>query len=101
VVYPLNGMLTCSDPPPTISWTPEGYTRYRVFISWTPQFVSKTSVNSGDTLLKTTYWNVPPKKWAKACSNAAANGMLYFRVYGRNKITNMAEWSEVSPVQVW
>jgi hypothetical protein len=66
--------------PPTITWDPAQYDKYKVFISWDPNFQGTKTVNSGDTLLKTTSWTVPQKKWKNACSHAQAT--LYIRVQG-------------------
>jgi hypothetical protein len=99
VTFPARtGDWDCNDPPPTITWTPEVYDRFRVFISWVPLFSGTKKVSSGDKLLRTTSWTVPQKKWNKVCSNANPN--LYFRVYGKSSVTGRAELSETATVQV-
>jgi hypothetical protein len=98
VVVPMDGDVTCLDPPPTITWTPETYNRYRVFVSWDPGFGGKRKVTSGDTLLRVTSWTVPPRKWARACSKAAPD--LYVRVFGKSTVTKTSEVSETVTLQV-
>jgi len=98
ITFPLAGQLTCLDPPPTISWSPEVYNRFKVFVSWSATFLKTAQVTSGSTLLKGLSWTMPAKKWAKVCAGAKPN--LYFRVFGKNKATGLAELSETSVVQV-
>jgi len=98
ITFPLAGQLLCGGPAPTITWSPETYDRFKVYIAWTPLFNGKLKVTSGKTLLKTNFWTVTPKKWIKACANANPN--LFFRVYGKKLGTTSAELSEISTVQV-
>ena len=80
---PLDGeVLDCraGAAPPTITWNPSRYDRYRVFVSWNPTFPSTQRITSGDTLLKTPSWTVPLKKWSRVCGHAGASA--YIRVLG-------------------
>jgi hypothetical protein len=93
VVDPVaGGSVDCSDPRnlrPTISWDPDGYDRFRVFISPDPAFGKGQRVSSGDTLLKTTSYTPPVKKWRSACSKALAanpgSPTLYIEVFGLDR----------------
>jgi hypothetical protein len=79
LIDPLAGAtLDCSAAPPTIVWTPGAYDKFRVYMSWTPNFVNK--ISSGDTMLRTTSWTVPAKKWNAVCSNATTS--IYIKVLG-------------------
>jgi hypothetical protein len=98
VTFPLQGDVDCNDPPPVVTWTPHIFDRFRVFVAWTPFFSTKAKITSGDTLLKTTSWTIPLKKWNKVCANA--NPTLYFRVYGKKAGTTLASTSEISAVIV-
>ena len=66
--------------PPTITWDPGQYDKFRVSISWAASFSSKQRVTSGDKLMTATSWTVPLKFWRKLCKNAKPT--LYFRVDG-------------------
>jgi len=81
-----------------ITWSPEIYNRFKVFVSWLPTFPEEKRVTSGDTLLKTTSWRVPAKKWRNLCSRA--NPVLYIKVLDRSKSTGVKESSEVVAVTV-
>ncbi len=85
VVDPTPGeVLSCSTPaPPTITWLPGGYDRYRVFVSWDPNLAGKTKVSSGGNLLRSASYTVPLKKWLRACANAGQG--LYIAVYGLDR----------------
>jgi len=98
ITFPLAGQLTCADPPPTITWSPEIYNRFKVFVSWSAQFFGTAQVTSGSTLLRKTFYILPLKKWKRACLNA--NPYLYIRVLGKNTVTSKVELSEVSTVKV-
>ncbi|HXI04129.1 MAG TPA: hypothetical protein VNI57_13220 [Candidatus Saccharimonadales bacterium] len=83
------GTLDCGDPRvvrPTFAWDDDGYDRFRVFIGWDPGFGKGLRLTSGDTLLRTTSWTPPRKKWRKACAQALAsdpsNPTLYVTVLG-------------------
>jgi hypothetical protein len=65
-------------PAPTIAWTSGAYDRYRVEISWLPDFTSK--ITSGSTLLKTTSWRPGTLKWKRLC--ARSDTSLHVRVLG-------------------
>jgi hypothetical protein len=83
VTSPVEGatLMSCTAPP-TITWLPDVYTKFKVQISWDPNFAGKRKVTNGDTFIKTTSWAVPAKKWKKACTNATPS--LYIRVFGKN-----------------
>jgi hypothetical protein len=99
VTFPTQtGQWDCTMGPPTITWSPEIYNRFRVFISWVPLFSGSKKLTSGDTLLKNPWWTMPNKKWAKACANANPN--IYIKVYGKIAGTTTAELSEVATIQV-
>jgi len=80
---PLDGeSLDCSagSVPPTITWDPAQYDRYRVYVSWSRKFVGTHTITSGDTMLDVDSWTVPRKKWRKVCDNMWAS--IYIRVLG-------------------
>lgn len=83
ITSPVEGeTLASCTAPPTITWLPDVYTKFKVQISWDPNFAGKRKVTNGDTFIKTTSWIVPAKKWKKACTNATPD--LYIRVFGKN-----------------
>jgi pectate lyase len=94
VTFPLDGDVTCADPPPIITWSPETYDRFKVFIGSTPTF--NTKVTSGKKLLLTTYWTVPVTKWAAICGKGSP--YLYIKVLGKKAGTKRLEYSEVDSV---
>jgi len=96
VVAPLSGAVTCADPPPTISWTPEVYDRFKVLVGTDPMF--SWQITSGKNLLRTTSWTIPRKKWSALCSRANPN--LFVRVYGKAAHSTAAELSEVDVLTV-
>jgi hypothetical protein len=99
VTFPLLAAdVACGGPPPTIEWSPETYDRYRVLVGWDPSFEGRRKVTSGDRLLRSTSWTIPPRKWARACAKAAPN--LHFKVFGRSTITRQAEFSETVTIRV-
>ena len=98
VTFPLAGDLTCADPPPMITWSPETYDRFRVMVSWLATFPAEKTVTSGDTLLRTTSWTVPARKWSKLCSQA--DRALYFKVLGKTAANGAKEYSEVAAIAV-
>jgi hypothetical protein len=78
-------ILDCTSPAtsqPTISWHQAQYDKFKVFINTVPAFTSTSGVNSGTTLLKTTSWHVPAKKWTNLCKKATNGGALYVKVMG-------------------
>jgi len=85
ILDPMDGDAASCGSPPTISWSPYIYDRFRVFISSDPSFRKRTTVTSGDTLIRDTSWTVPPRKWRHACRNGAPG--LFLRVMGKNSIT--------------
>ncbi|MBI3449005.1 MAG: thrombospondin type 3 repeat-containing protein [Acidobacteria bacterium] len=94
VTFPLVASdIHCNGLPPIIKWTPEVYNRFRVLVSWDPAFASGTVVTSGSTLLKTPQYPLPPRKWAKLCTNAAPD--LYFKVFGKKTKSTLTEFTEV------
>jgi hypothetical protein len=66
--------------PPTIAWQPGPYDRFRVTISDDSDFPARSTIGSGDTLLRTTSWAVPRKKWRRLCDGTRTS--LYIRVLG-------------------
>ncbi|MBI3447577.1 MAG: hypothetical protein HY049_01460 [Acidobacteria bacterium] len=90
VIAPRPGdLLDCTDPNlyrPTVKWDADGYDRFRVVLSPYMGFSKRTSITSGDTLLRTTSYTLPPKKWRNACAGArAANPVaptLFIQVLG-------------------
>src|SRR5262249_50834784 len=74
---------------PTFKWDAAGYDVFRVLMSPTPGFLAGAVVTSGSTLLKTTSYNVPVKKWSSACQKALAAGpnnpTLFIQVLGVDK----------------
>ncbi len=95
VTFPLNGDITCSDPAPTVSWTPETYDQFKVFVGTSPAFNMK--VTSGKKLLRTTSWMVPATKWRTICKKAGS--ALYIKVIGSVAGTKTRESSEVVTLQ--
>ncbi|HEY3177132.1 MAG TPA: Ig-like domain-containing protein [Candidatus Polarisedimenticolia bacterium] len=96
ITFPLNGDITCADPPPTITWTPEIYTGFRVFVATNPNFA--TRITSGKKLLSPTAWTVTPAKWAAICGKGAPS--LFIKVLGKVVGTKRQEFSEISGVRV-
>jgi hypothetical protein len=92
LTVPVTGdTLDCSDPintQPVIQWSPGQYDKFKVFISWDPDFRKKRRVSSGRRMLTATSWSPPRLKWRKACRQAAkanpANPVLYIQVKGRD-----------------
>ncbi len=84
-------LLDCSDPAvarPTFTWDPDGYDRFRVYLSSDPGFGKGTFVTSGDGLRPGTSWEPSAKKWRKACTKAIAanpiNPEMFIRVLGKD-----------------
>lgn len=96
VTAPLDGTITCAAPPPTITWTPERYNRFKVFLGADPAFMVR--VTSGDKLLRAPSWTVPAAKWRKIC--AKVNPTLYIKVFGKVAGTKTSEFSEVDALLV-
>jgi plastocyanin len=84
--------------PPTLVWTASGFDRFKVFISSDPGFAGTKKVSSGSTLLKTTTWTPPLKKWKKICLQAAPT--LYIKVFGKSRATKQTQTSDVVSVQI-
>ena len=96
VTFPLEGDVTCADPPPTITWSPETYDRFEVFISSSPRFPKKAS--SGRRPLTGTFWTVPAGQWGDICGRGGA--YLYIKVLGRKAGTRLFEYSEVETLTI-
>jgi hypothetical protein len=97
ITSPLEGTsLASCEVPPTIRWNPDVFNRFRVFVSWDTNFAGKRKVTSGDTLLRTTSWTVPLKKWRRACGRAAPD--LYVKVFGKSTVTRTTSFSGVVTV---
>jgi hypothetical protein len=95
VTHPLNGEVRCSDPPPEVTWTPEMYNRFRVFLATDPYFT--TRVTSGERLLWATRWRIPAEDWSRIC-RGTGEVTLFIRVLGRKSGTRVSEFSEVAAV---
>jgi len=83
ITSPTNGaVLDCRPgaPRPTIAWAPAQYDRFKVQISWDPNFTGEMKVSSGDTLIKSNMFTLGLKKTRRACNHANPN--LYLRVLG-------------------
>jgi hypothetical protein len=96
VLSPLNQTISCADPPPTVTWTPFLYDRFRVLVGADP-FFSATK-GSGETFLQTTTWTIPFDKWQFICQRAAPN--LYIRILGKIAGTTIKEYSSVAVLRV-
>jgi hypothetical protein len=79
VTFPLDGDVLCSDPPPTVTWTPNGFDRFKVLVGSKATF--RTRITSGKKLLTTTSWPVPAALWTKICAKAAPD--LFIKVRGK------------------
>ena len=94
IITPVEGTaLRSCQTPPTITWLPDIYNRFKVFVSWDPNFAGRRKVTSGDTLLRRSYWNMPLKKWRNACAHAEP--ALYIKVFGKNSTTKATSYSSV------
>jgi len=67
-------------PRPTITWDPGNYDKYRVLISWRPNFPKKQRVTSGKTLRTVPQWSPSRKKWTRVCKNAGTE--VYIKIFG-------------------
>lgn len=78
---PDGGTYDCSTgvTPPTITWAPGAYDRFKVYFAGESSFAS--AVSSGDSWLGSTAYIVPAKKWKRACG-LAIGGLLYIEVCG-------------------
>jgi WD40 repeat protein len=92
IYIPLDGTGLCGGAPPKIQWTTENYNRFRVFVSWDPNFRKGKTSTSGDALLKVPFWIPPVKKWNRGC--AGANPSLYIRVLGKIAGKSMKKFSD-------
>src|SRR5262249_27109544 len=74
---------------PTFKRTAPGYDVFPALRSPPPGLLRGAVVTSGTTLLKTTSYNVPVKKWSSACQKALAadpnNPTLFLEVFGVDK----------------
>jgi hypothetical protein len=93
IYTPQNGTGLCGGTPPTLRWSTESYDRFRVFVSWDPNFAKAKRYTSGDRLLKVPFWTPPVKKWNRGCTNANPN--LYIKVFGKIAGTTTKEFSDV------
>lgn len=96
ITFPLNGDVTCADPPPVVTWSVENYDRFKVYIGTTATFSTKTT--SGKKLLTTNVWQVPADKWASICGKTRS--LLDLKVMGKRAGTNLTEFSEVDIITV-
>ncbi|MBI3448653.1 MAG: PKD domain-containing protein [Acidobacteria bacterium] len=106
IITPPEGMpffcTTIPIVPPTVQWLPGGYSKFRVTIAWDPAFGKGASVNSGSTLLKTTAYTPPVKKWKKACANGAAGPQaLFIQIFGKRKTPPVGGVSDVVSIDVF
>lgn len=96
VTFPLDGDVTCSDPPPVVTWSVETYDRFKVLIGTTALFT--TRITSGKKLLTTNVWPIPPDKWAAICGKTRT--WLHIKVLGRKAGTKNTEYSEIDVLTV-
>lgn len=78
-----NETLDCTTPRelrPRFEWAGGRYDRFRVQVSWDPNFSRGSRITSGRRLLGRHSWKPGPKRWQRACRNAAPD--LYVRVLG-------------------
>ncbi len=105
IIAPMDGAsFSCGTVPlvpPTITWIPDVFNRFKVSISWDPGFTKGTGVTSGTDFLRTTFWTPSVRKWRKACTNAlGSGGTLFIRIFGKVKGTTSADTSEAVSVDV-
>jgi hypothetical protein len=82
VLSPAPGQtLSCSGPPALV-WTPGGFGRFRVIISWEPGAKPESSIWNEGWIEGTTAWSVREGDWDKACHKA--DGALWLTVEGWN-----------------
>lgn len=99
VTFPLQAAdVDCSGPPPAITWTTEGYDRFRVYLSWDPLFKGKKKITSGDNFLKQASWTPSAKTWGKVCRKAGSS--LYLKVFGKSSATKATEYTETVTIPV-
>ncbi len=81
-LLPSSGTVDCRPgaDPPRIRWGRAFWDRYRVQISWDPDFPRSKRITSGDALLGRAYWRPGRKKWREVCRRA--DPYLYIRVIG-------------------
>lgn len=96
VVSPTNGNVLCSGPAPTITWSPEIYDLFKIYVGANGNF--STKITSGKTMLTSTTWAVPAASWQTIC--AKSNPNLYIKVLGKLKGTKNKEYSEVGALRV-
>ena len=104
VIDPLPGATFDCRPgafPPTISWSPYVYDRFRVYIGRNPSFTSK--ITSGKSFLMTTSWTVPKTNWTKLCKGTGT--ALYIKIQGvdldaPNSSPNRKAFSDVIIVSI-
>lgn len=91
ITFPLDGsQVDCAGAPPVITWTPESYTKFKVFLGADPEFrVKETS----GTLQNVSAYAVPESKWASICRHLS--GTLYLQVDGTAKGTSASESSSI------
>ena len=94
IIYPTNGSLTCADAPPTISWSPETYHMFKVFIGATVSY--SVQVTSGKKMLLDSTWTMPAGKWATICKKAKP--FLFIKVQGKNPNSKWFEYSETTTI---
>jgi hypothetical protein len=99
VTFPLTPAdVSCSAAPPTITWTPDIYNRFKVYLATSPAFAMKESRSSGDRLLKTTSWRVPARTWARTC--ALAHPDIFIKVLGKVAGARKPDFSQVVSIKV-
>lgn len=97
VTFPLDaGDVDCAGPPPTITWTPETYNRFKVFLGANAAFSVK--VTSGKKLLRVPFYAVPSGKWQRICG--LLDGDLFIRVKGKKARTKRVEFTETVQIPV-
>jgi hypothetical protein len=93
---PLDGAGLCDAGPPTIRWSTESYGRFRVEVSWDPQFREGRGYSS--EMLAVPFWTPPERKWQRGCENAQPN--LYIRVFGKVANGPVKEISDALALEV-
>lgn len=88
--------IDCNGTPPLVRWSPETYTRFRVYASWEPGFRKKRRIISGKDGLTTNSWQISFRKWARLC--ARQTGSIHLKVLGW--IPKSPEREESEPVEI-
>jgi len=97
VTFPLlQGQVDCAGAPPTITWSPETYTGFKVFLGADAAF--KVKITSGKKLLKVPLYTPPATKWAKICAKLGTD--LFIKVQGKASRPKRTEFTETVVIPV-